>query len=286
MTSHARTAVKIGFSLFVICAISAAAFYSMNSFERDIFEKYRPLLFCFVALSASMCFACLCPRPVVTLLVCAAAAAGMWFVTPVYVGLFFPVVLQTVLCDVSERQANADVGVFYAALIGDVGTLFLWLYCRSYDAFQLSGYGAPERLTEKIVYLVFFVLLLMYVGFLVFRYKNGQTRIGKGAQLKAKDGKTGAPEKKTAATTAIQLKKNKAAAKRGAAALTVCAVNALSQLIYGLVFFKVEYCKAFFFSQVLFLLFLALRQSPMLWPYDLLNRFLDAATKREDTIDL
>ena len=273
MLSRLRSAKASVFSAIVLCVTAAAAFYSMNSFERSIFENHLPLQLCFGVSAACLCLALFCRVPAVTLAVGAAAAAGMWFCTPVYVGFFFPVVLQTVLCDTAERETKGAPGVFAAAFAGNLGALCLWPYCKSHDDFALSGFVKLHRVTEKTVYFVLFALLLAYFCYLACRlFRQRRTGGGNG-----KGGKGGAPAKKAAPRTALRLKKEKAAATRGFLAMLLCAVNCCSQLIYGIVFIRIEYGKALFFTQALFLLFLIFRQSSLLWPQGYFDRFLDAA---------
>ena len=265
MKTKSYSAVTVLICSIVLLVVAAMSFISMNYFDRSIFDGYRPVLLSFALLAGSFLFAAFLKRPLLVFPFCAAAAAGIWFVTPIYAGLFFPVFLQAVMYDACRNEKKGDLAVYTVALLCGLISFRLWFYCKSYDDFQLSAYTENEFRLEKYLYLAGLgALLVVYLFFAVRLFLTHKTYSDSTPAGNSSRNKNGRPlhnssrKKKT-----LTRRQNAAVALRCAFVFLLSAVNAAAELVYSSLFLKAEYCKVLFYAQILFLLFLEFRAEPM-----------------------
>ena len=275
MKTHASRTKTALICAAVLAAAAAASFISMNYFDRHIFDNYKPFLLCFGATAAMMLAAAFLRFPLITLLLGAAAAAGIWFYAPAFSALFLPVVLQSVLYDAAKNQRRGDAAARFGALACEAAALLLWFFCKKQDDARLPSYANDGAVAEKIAYLLFSFLLLSFYVFLFFRSRK-ETKAPPTA-------KKGAGNKAAGRSRARQKtkKKNAAPAASRVPLYLICAGNTAAQTLYGVLFFNTEYCKVLFFTQMLFLLFLEYREEPLLRAHAAIGNILDAALSPE-----
>ena len=253
----------------VLLAVAAASFLAVNNDGKRLFDGYLPFQVSFAVLALSMLLCAACQKTWITLVLCAAAAVGLWFYTPAYAALVFPVVLQAALYDSCGGKNGGERLTYLLAAVCEPVTICLWFYCKRYDDFQLSAYTEEGGRNEKyLCFVLLFALILLYV------FLARRAFLGKGA-----------PAAKAKRTTAAEQKKNRSAAKRRALAFLLCAVNTVFAVVYAALFIKMEYCQLLLCSQALFMLFLEFRGEPLLRLHVRINALLDAALRGNGTAD-
>ena len=275
MNTRLRPTRSAVLSVCALLVCAAASFYAMDFFERTVFDRSRPFQLSFALLAVSLCFAFLCKKSAVTLAVCAAAAAGMWFYTPVYAAWLFPVLLQAVLYDTAKNRQPGDANVYAAGILIWVAEIGLWVFSIIKEA-QQNAIGAPaKRHVDRLLCLVLLAVLTLFYLWLGIRLLRARQALKQGKP--APSGKNDAAKKKQPRLSPAKRKTEKAAMKRGALVYFICVVNSLAQMTCSILFLTTDYCKVFFFSQLLFLFYLECRREPLLRLHALADKLLDEA---------
>lgn len=262
----------------VLLTVAAASFISMNYFDRHVFDNCLPFQISFGLLAVLMLAVVFIHSTMLTLLLLIASAVGMWFFTPAFTVLFFPIGLQAVLYDAAKNKQKGSGAVCFIALFLNAAALVLWFQSKKTDEYRLPSYSNDQTQPETILFLVLFSVLILFYAYLFVRrlrsnkkrtvpYRNDPQKNERRTHRSAQKKQARKPAKK----------KNAAATARDVPIFLICAVNTAAQMAYGILFLHTEYCKVLFFTQMLFLLFLEYRQEPLLRLHTAVGSLLDSA---------
>ena len=234
----------------ILCAvcltvIAAAAFVAMNFFTRPVFGRNRDWQISFLVLAVCLIVSAAVKKPAAVLAVSAAAAVCMYFYTPFYGALFFPVTLQAALWESAGDETNGGSITHIISLLLIPATIPLRVRLWQYLTYNAQSNNEPVG--EAWVCLAGLVLLLVLWGWML----SGSLRKAAAAQKK--------PAKKRGRSGGRQKTRN-----RLPVVYAVCALHTALSCVYLVQFFSGESVKTLFLANALFIGYLLFRQEPLL----------------------
>ena len=243
----------------IICALSlavitAASFFSMNAFTRPVFGNDPRWQLSFYATAVCMILCAALKRPLISLCVCAAAAIAMQIYTPLYLGLFFPVLLHAVLFDAATDSSKSGTGTFLLSLALFPATVYFRVIAGEFLSQNTPSESGTQPAGEKYLCMAGLLLLAALWVWLLIRSLHAkpgdQTPVG----AKKKQGNRRQPPKKTG-------KQKNTGRNRLPAVYVVCLLNTAATIIQCCLVFTGEFARTLLFTAALFAGFLIYRQA-------------------------
>ena len=237
----------------ILCAVSltviaAAAFIAMNAFTRPVFGNNREWQISFLVLAVCLIVSAAVKKPAVVLAVSAAAAVGMYFYTPYYGALFFPVALQAALWGSAREETAGGRVSFTIALLLVPATIPLRVRLWQFMSYNAQSDGKIASVIEACVCLAgLLALLALWILLLVRSLREAAAVKKKPAKKRGRD------LKKTTGGSLLP------------AAYAVCALHTALSCVSFAQLFSGEYARTLFLANALFVGYLLFRQEPLLY---------------------
>ena len=239
----------------ILCAaclvmIAAAAFVAMNNFTRPVFGNDRAWQVSFLVLAVCLIVSAAVKKPAVVLAVSVAAAVGMFFYTPFYGALFFPVALQAALWEAARKEKNGGLIDFVIGLLLVPATIPLRVRLWQFMSYNAQSDERTDSVIEACVCLAGLLLLLALWVLLVVR----SLQVAAAAK-KQPAKKRGRDLKKTTGGSLLP------------AVYAVCALHTVLSCVSFIQLFSGVYVRTLFLANALFVGYLLFRQEPVLYEW-------------------
>lgn len=239
----------------ILCAaclvmIAAAAFVAMNNFTRPVFGNDRAWQVSFLVLAVCLIVSAAVKKPAVVLAVSVAAAVGMFFYTPFYGALFFPVALQAALWEAARKEKNGGLIAFVIGLLLVPATIPLRVRLWQFMSYNAQSDERTDSVIEACVCLAGLLLLLALWVLLVVRSLH-EAAAAKKKLVK----KRGRDLKKTTGGNLLP------------AVYAVCALHTVLSCVSFIQLFSGVYARTLFLANALFVGYLLFRQEPVLYEW-------------------
>ena len=246
----------------ILCAvcltvIAAASFVAMNAFTRPVFGNNRDWQVCFLVLAVCLIVSAAVKKSAIVLAISAAAAVGMYFYTPFYGALFFPVALQAALWEAAREETTGGRVTFAVALVLVPATIPLRVRWWQFMSYNAQSDGKIDSIIEACVCLAGLLLLLALWALLLSK------SVRKAAAAKKKPAKKrGRDLKKTPGGSFLPV------------VYAVCALHTALVCVSFIQLFSGVYVRTLFLANALFVGYLLFRQEQTLceWRQKIINQ--------------